>query len=267
MLIIAGPCALLPDKDRMTKLATDLKEAGADVFRAGVWKGGVFPPKDPKVWGPGAAGVAPLRATGFAAGLSVATEVRTPKHLDELARMPGAASGGYAALGMVWTGARIMQAYDDVREIAAAAARMDIPFAIKRHPGSTLRDLLGIIAHVIDSGYPEERLWVIERGTVSITYHDEVRWRPDPLAIAQVKETYPDVRVMGDASHSVGRREYVFRMAMAYVAAGADGLMIEVMDRPEDSPSDVRQCISVSEFAQIAHLARQVETLTAKGEK
>ena len=156
--------------------------------------------------------------------------------------------------GFVWTNARSMQNYELIRPLASIAQARRQTLMIKRSPGSTIREVMGIIHHAFDAAY-RGQLWIIERGIVGIGYDDEIRWRPDILAIPQIKDECSnlalDVRVMLDASHSCGKREYVAAIAKAGLAAGADGIMVEVFDVPEESPSDSRQALSVAEFRKL----------------
>ena len=71
------------------------------------------------------------------------------------------------------------------------------------------------------------------------------------MIIPQVKEKYPEVKVMYDATHSTGKREYVLPMCKAAKGAGADGLLVECLDVPDDSPSDARQTIDLPTMAKL----------------
>jgi 3-deoxy-D-arabino-heptulosonate 7-phosphate (DAHP) synthase len=249
MKIFAGPCALLNDAPRMVSLAMALKDAGADVFRAGVRKGGTFPPSlGSNTWGVGYEAGRDI-LTAVREVMPVTTEVREVAHMETLKE----------CMAYFWTPARQMQVYDTMRDMAKWCADNRAILMVKRGPGNTMREVKGIIEHIKQVGYPLERLWIIERGIVGIGYTEETRWRPDLLLIPELKDARPEVRVCVDCSHSVGRREFVDEVAMGATAMGADGLMIEVMDNPEDSPSDARQTVDIEAFTKIVRGVKDVK--------
>ena len=254
MKIFAGPCAMLRDHGKMVQLAYDLKEAGADVFRAATHKGGTFPPAQPEVWG--ACDPMALARIKDTVGIAVCNEVGS---------MPQFWAQMWA--DYIWLPARKFQAYDFVREVAASISQGVSPetagplelahpptgqgLMLKRSMGATVREICGMIEHVKSVGYPTNLLWIIERGIGALGTDDVSRWRLDLMIVPQIKEKYPDVKVCVDVTHGVGRREYAYSMAKASVGAGADGLMLEVLDKPEESPSDARETIDLETFKQI----------------
>lgn len=257
--IIAGPCALLPDADRMIKLAKNLKEAGADVFRGATHKGGTFPPKDGKVWGTGDYKL--LARIKDETGMEVSNEIAT---------LPQMYAQWWA--GYIWIRARSFQDYALVREVAkicavgtpnweAGPAVLGQPptgqtLMLKRGPGATPRDCFGMIEHCASVGYPIDRLWIVERGVAALGTDDISRWRIDFTIIPQIKEKYPMVKVCVDVTHGCGRREWVEPLSKASISAGADGLMLEVLDVPDESPSDARETIDLETFKRIADYAK-----------
>ena len=120
----------------------------------------------------------------------------------------------------------------------------------KRSTNATPRDIFGVIEHAKESGY-RGPLWICERGISAFGTDDISRWRLDLQIIPQIKETHPEVKVMVDLTHGVGRREWVLPMAKAAKGAGADGLLVECLDVPDDSPSDARQTIDLPTMAKI----------------
>ena len=248
-IVVAGPCALMNYPDRMHRLAHELKEAGATHFRAGIWKGGVFPPPANSLsWGMGEFGIPLLEAIHEQEQIEVMTEVRNAAQVAML-----------DCCSVVWTAARIMQDYQDLRQIAHICGDSKKAMALKRHPGATIRDWRGAIEHCFDAGGNDLSLWVVERGTVSISPTEMTRWRPDMLAITEIKEDYGHrIKTIFDVSHAVGKREWVIPMARAAVAASVEGLMVEVMDIPDDSPSDARQAIDISTFRGLMSQVKQL---------
>ena len=259
MLLFAGPCAMLPDHDRMVKLAVELKAAGADIFRAATRKGGTFPPADPKVWG--TVDAMELARIKEAAGMPVSNEIGSmPEFWNQF------------WCDYIWTPARKFQAYDFIRELASGIARGVKPeeagplelahpptgqgLMLKRGMGCTAREIFGMIEHVKSVGYDLRKLWIIERGIGALGTDDVSRWRPDLMIVPQIKEKYPEVKVCYDVTHSIGRWEYAMAMAKAGAAVGCDGLMLEVLDVPEDSPSDARETINLETFRLIAQAVK-----------
>jgi len=116
--------------------------------------------------------------------------------------------------------------------------------------GATLSDLLGAAAHIEHGALHEVVL--CERGVVTHDHGDpRIRWRPDILAIAQLKADNPEYRVVLDCSHSTGRRDLVGPIARAGMAAGADGLVIEVIKTPSESQTDAAQAVDWAGFEKI----------------
>ena len=125
------------------------------------------------------------------------------------------------------------------------------PVLLKRGMGNTLSDLLGAAAHIMHGGKNSEVV-LCERGVVTHDHGDpRIRWRPDILAIAQLKADSPEYRVVLDCSHSTGRRDLVRPIARAGMAAGADGLVIEVIKTPAESQTDAAQAVDHDGFKRI----------------
>lgn len=136
-------------------------------------------------------------------------------------------------------GARAQQHYQLLRTLG----QYDKPIFLKRNTGCTVDEVLGSCEHLLVGGAKE--IYIIERG--SSTFHTDVRWAPMPHIIPSIKSIC-DIPVIMDASHSTGRRDLVPSMTLAGVAAGADGVLIEVHDNPEKSLSDADQAIDLNTF-------------------
>jgi 3-deoxy-7-phosphoheptulonate synthase/chorismate mutase len=123
------------------------------------------------------------------------------------------------------------------------------PVLLKRGMGNSIAEWIGAAAHIEHGGKNEVVL--CERGIVTHEHTDpRIRWRPDILAIPQVQGDY-GYKVILDCSHSVGRRDLVQPIAKAAMAAGADGVMIEVMEDPTKSMTDAAQGVDHDEFKRI----------------
>ena len=266
-MIFAGPCSLPHDPKQAVALARACKDAGADVFRCKFLVGGSFPPpggrSDP-LWGPGEAAEECLREiSGF---MPAACELRAPS-LPLIAAWP--------FISYWWIPARQMQNYDFVREAAEACARHHDPIGgggtptliIKRAPYARLRDVEGIVRHVEDVGYPLDRLWVCERGIMTFDHGGEgpaPSWPVDldAMFIPDFKAKFPQVKVMADVAHATGDRRRVLPAARIAAAAGADGLMLEVYDPPDASPTDTALAVSPAEAEKIIRGYRHIRSAT-----
>ena len=234
-VVFAGPCAF--ENDQMAiEIALGVKKAGAHVFRAGLWKGGSSPEK--VHWGVGKLGVRMMEKISYEI-MPVATEVQNESEISCL---------NESNFAWLWIGARFMQNYPLQRVIGKWQIQTGGKVMLKRGFGNTIQETIGAV-RLIKSASGGKEVWVCERGIVSFERSDEVRWRPDLLSIPQFqKEGY---KVVFDGSHSVGKREYVIPMCAAAVAAGCDGIMVEVHKEPDKSVTDANQAISIEEFGEL----------------
>lgn len=218
--IIVGPCLLQSPKDVV--LAKKLKDVGVDVFRAKPFRGeGTHPPK-------GLPKSEPFDMLGtfekIREFMPIATEIQidlNPVRFD-----------------FIWTPSRQMQNYQLLKQLNGNHSHI----ILKRHFGCTIDEVIGATEY-LDM---VNDLYICERGIVNFDRHDDSRWLPDFKGILELKQR--GYKVIFDASHSAGRREYVLPLAKAALVLGVDGLMIEVREIPEDSWSDQRQCVELKEF-------------------
>ena len=129
------------------------------------------------------------------------------------------------------------------------------PIILKRGLGNTIDEWIGVAEHL--SYFGNKNIILCERGVVSFERSQETRWRLDILAIAQVKQDYSQYSIIADVSHGTGRRELVIPMAKAALAAGADGIIVEVHTNPEESKTDGRQTIDIPTFAKLMKEIKQ----------
>ena len=234
--LIAGPCAV-ESPEQVTSIARQVSAAGAQLLRGGAFK----PRTSPYTFGGlGAEGLELLCRAGRETGLPVVSEITDPRQLSL-----------FREVDVLQVGARNMQNFELLRELG----RQEKPVLLKRSFGATVTELLQAAEYILAGG--NERVILCERGIR--TFETDSRATLDVAGIAALKEQ-SHLPVLGDPSHAAGRRELVAPLALAAAAAGADGLMIEVHDRPEEALSDGRQALTCGEFAR---LARRVQALTA----
>lgn len=234
--LIAGPCAV-ESWEQVTSIARQVSAAGAQLLRGGAFK----PRTSPYTFGGlGAEGLELLCRAGRETGLPVVSEITDPRQLSL-----------FREVDVLQVGARNMQNFELLRELG----RQEKPVLLKRSFGATVTELLQAAEYILAGG--NERVILCERGIR--TFETDSRATLDVAGIAALKEQ-SHLPVLADPSHAAGRRELVAPLALAAVAAGADGLMIEVHDRPEEALSDGRQALTCGEFAR---LARRVQALTA----
>ena len=234
--LIAGPCAV-ESPEQVTSIARQVSAAGAQLLRGGAFK----PRTSPYTFGGlGAEGLELLCRAGRETGLPVVSEITNPRQLPL-----------FREVDVLQVGARNMQNFELLRELG----RQEKPVLLKRSFGATVTELLQAAEYILAGG--NERVILCERGIR--TFETDSRATLDVAGIAVLKEQ-SHLPVLADPSHAAGRRELVAPLALAAAAAGADGLMIEVHDRPEEALSDGRQALTCGEFAR---LARRVQALTA----
>lgn len=234
--LIAGPCAV-ESPEQVTSIARQVSAAGAQLLRGGAFK----PRTSPYTFGGlGAEGLELLCRAGRETGLPVVSEITDPRQLPL-----------FREVDVLQVGARNMQNFELLRELGW----QEKPVLLKRSFGATVTELLQAAEYILAGG--NERVILCERGIR--TFETDSRATLDVAGIAALKEQ-SHLPVLADPSHAAGRRELVAPLALAAAAAGADGLMIEVHDRPEEALSDGRQALTCGEFAR---LARRVQALTA----
>jgi len=231
--IIAGPCAV-EDADELAKLAQSLKRSGAHLLRGGVYK----PRSSPYDFqGLGRTGLKMLAAAGRAAGLPIVTEAVDERSLAEVEE--------YAHV--VQIGARNMQNYALLKRVGACR----LPVFLKRGFTATLEDFLLAAEYVLEQGNPNVML--CERGIR--TFSDHSRFTLDISIVPRLQEL-SHLPVFVDPSHASGRRGNVAALAKAAVAAGADGVMVEVHPNPDEAMCDGLQSLKPAAFELLADQIR-----------
>jgi len=226
--VFAGPCSV-ESREQILESANAVKAAGAQILRGGAYK----PRTSPYSFqGMEEEGLVLLREASDASGLPFITEALTPEQVPIVAK--------YA--DVIQIGARNMQNFG----LLKAAGRATKPVFLKRGMMSTINELLMSAEYVMSEGNPDVIL--CERGLR--TFETETRNTLDLSAVPVLKKL-SHLPVVVDPSHGTGHWDLVLPMAKAAVAAGADGLMIEVHPRPEEAFSDGAQSLKPGRFHQL----------------
>ena len=230
--MIAGPCAV-ESAPQMAAVAQSVKESGAQLLRGGAFK----PRTSPYTFqGLGEQGAALLVQAGRDTGLPTVTEITDPAQLDAL-----------ADVDVLQVGARNMQNF----ALLKALGRTRKPILLKRGTSATVEELLLSAEYILSGG--NTQVILCERGIRSgLT---PARAALDVSAVPVLKRL-THLPVIVDPSHAAGRADLVEPLALAAVAAGADGLLVEVHDRPATALSDGAQSLTPAAFAQLAQKVR-----------
>jgi len=228
IMVIAGPCSV-EGRDMLLATAKAVRASGARALRGGAYK----PRTSPYSFrGLGEEGLKILSDVRAETGLPIVTEVMDTRQVNLVA--------SYA--DMLQIGARNMQNYNLLTEVG----RLRRPVLLKRGMSATVEDLLLAAEYVLSQGNPNVVL--CERGIR--TFETATRNTFDLAAIPVLKqETH--LPVLADPSHAGGRRDLVGPLAYAAIAAGADGLIVEVHPEPEAATSDGDQSLDFDEFADV----------------
>jgi 3-deoxy-7-phosphoheptulonate synthase len=235
VVVCAGPCAI-ESRSQLLETAHAVKEAGAKVLRGGAYK----PRTSPYSFqGLGPEGLKFLAEAREETGLLVVSEVMSPEQVPMVST--------YADILQV--GARNMQNYALLHAVGEAQR----PVLLKRGMMSTMEELLMSAEYILSHG--NDRLILCERGIR--TFEQYTRNTLDINAVPMLKQL-THLPVFVDPSHGTGKWSLVGPVARAAVAAGADGLLIEVHPRPEEALSDGAQSLKPERFAQLVTELRAV---------
>ncbi len=225
VVVMAGPCSV-EDEEQISTVGESVARAGARVLRGGAFK----PRSSPYSFqGLGEEGLVLLAQARDQTGLPVVTEVVAPEDVELVAR--------YA--DMLQIGARNMQNFRLLSEVGAQT----LPVLLKRGISSTVEELLLAAEYVVSAGNP--RVVLCERGIR--TFETTTRNTLDVSAVPVLKQK-THLPVIVDPSHAAGERSLVPHLARAAVAAGADGIIVEVHNDPESALSDGKQSLTPDGF-------------------
>ncbi|MDR0596354.1 MAG: 3-deoxy-7-phosphoheptulonate synthase [Clostridiales Family XIII bacterium] len=219
--VIAGPCSI-ESEEQILSIARDVKRGGASMLRGGAFK----PRSSPYSFqGLGLDGLELLKIAREKTGLPIVTELMSSEYLSEFER----------DVDIIQIGARNMQNFSLLRDVG----RLGKPVLLKRGPSSTIEELLMAADYILYGG--KSNVILCERGIR--TFETATRNTLDVSAVPVLKKK-SHLPVVVDPSHGTGYWDLVYPMALASAAAGADGLIIEVHDRPEFALCDGQQSIT-----------------------
>jgi 3-deoxy-7-phosphoheptulonate synthase len=235
LAMIAGPCAI-ESAEVLDTIAGEVKTAGANILRGGAYK----PRTSPYSFqGLGEAGLKILKEVGRKHRMPTVTEVMDPRQVETV--------NCYADMFQI--GARNMQNFDLLREVGQTHK----PVLLKRGMSATVKDLIMSAEYILAEGNPNVVL--CERGVRS--FEDSTRNMLDLAAVPNIKGQ-SHLPVIVDPSHATGRPDLIPAMACAAIAAGADGVHIEVHSCPEKALSDGPQALLPKQYAQVMGRLRQL---------
>jgi len=242
VVVMAGPCSV-ESRDQIFSAAAQVKTAGAKFLRGGAFK----PRSSPYSFqGMGLAGLELLREVGDATGLLIISEVMEISQIELM--LP--------YIDCFQVGARNMQNFNLLRELGLVRK----PVLLKRGIAATLEELLLSAEYILSGGNYDVIL--CERGIR--TFETYTRNTMDISAIPVIKKL-SHLPIVGDPSHGTGRRDMVPQMARATVAAGADGLLIEVHPNPDKAVSDGAQSLFPDQFAKLMDELRIIAPAVGRG--
>jgi 3-deoxy-7-phosphoheptulonate synthase len=226
--VIAGPCSV-ESRTQILETAHAVREAGAAGLRGGAFK----PRTSPYSFqGLKEKGLEMLAEAREATGLAIVTEVMAPEHVSMVAKYTD----------VLQVGARNMQNYP----LLEAVGETDKAVLLKRGPSATMDEFLLAAEYILKTGNPNVML--CERGIR--TFEDHTRFTL-PLATVPYLHQTTHLPVVVDPSHGTGKASLVTPMAVASIAAGADGLIVEVHPNPEKALSDGYQSLTPTAFQQL----------------
>ena len=233
--VIAGPCSV-ESEEQLMEVAHAIKDAGASMLRGGAYK----PRSSPYSFqGMGVDGLKLLAQAREETGLPIVTEILNVKHLDAVLE--------YADVLQI--GARNSQNYALLQEVGKSKK----PVLLKRGMSTTIKEFLMCAEYILSEG--NEDVMLCERGIR--TFETATRNTFDLNAIPVLKER-THLPIVADPSHGTGYWQYVTPMALASIAAGADGLIIEVHNNPEVAVSDGGQSLKPKKFADMMKRAAAI---------
>ncbi len=243
-IIIAGPCSV-ESKEQIIEIAKAVKKAGATMLRGGAFK----PRTSPKSWqGLGEEGLKYLVMAREETGLPIVTEIMTETQIPLFEEYE---------IDACQIGARNCQNYPLLKELGKTTR----PVLLKRGMGQRIEELLHSAAYITTGGNPN--VAVCERGIR--TFETLTRFTFDINAIPLIKKI-SNLPVIADPSHGTGRADIVASVARAAIAAGADGLIIEVHTDPERSKVDRDQAIDPNSLERIASDVKAIRSVVGDDE-
>lgn len=235
IVIIGGPCSV-EGEEQITRIAQEVKDAGGCMLRGGAYK----PRTSPYSFqGLGHEGIMDLAAAKEKTGLPIVTELMSADKIDDFVEH----------VDLIQVGARNMQNFD----LLKALGKVNKPILLKRGMSATIEDWIMSAEYIMASGNPNVIL--CERGIR--TFEKYTRNTMD-LAVVPIIKEKTHLPIVIDPSHATGDWKYVEAVSLAAIAAGADGLIIEVHDHPEAAWSDGAQSLKPERFKALIEKSRRV---------
>ena len=242
LAVIAGPCSV-ESKEQVIEIAKAAKAAGANLLRGGAFK----PRTSPYAFqGMGSAGLDILVAAKEATGLPIVSELMDAEYLDEFIEK----------VDLIQIGARNMQNFDLLKKVGKATKK---PILLKRGLSATFQEWIMSAEYIMASGNPNVIL--CERGVR--TFESYTRNTLDLQAVPVIKEL-THLPIIIDPSHAGGKWWLVNPMAKAAVAAGCDGLMIEVHNSPETALCDGPQSLKPKKYTELIEEIKEIGKIVGK---
>ena len=239
--LIAGPCTV-ESREQTLEVARVAADAGATMLRGGAYK----PRTSPYSFqGLGVEGLRLLQEAKEETGLPIVTELMDVRDVEDVVEVAD----------VIQIGARNMQNYS----LLAEAGRTGLAVLLKRGLAATLEELLMASEYVLKEG--NDQVMLCERGIR--TFETAYRFTLDLLAIPALREQ-THLPIVVDPSHAAGRRDWVEPMSLAAAAAGADGIIVEVHNEPEEAICDGPQALATERFADYAERLRRVAEVAGK---
>jgi 3-deoxy-7-phosphoheptulonate synthase len=239
--LIAGPCSV-ETREQLLEAARIAQHAGATMLRGGAFK----PRTSPYAFqGLGVEGLEILAEARRLSGLPIVTELMDPRHLEDVA----------AFSDIIQIGARNMQNF----QLLSSVGEVDRPVLLKRGLAATIDELLMAAEYIVKEG--NDRVILCERGIR--TFETATRNTLDISAIPIIKQR-SHLPVVVDPSHAAGKVELVEPLSLAAIAAGADGIMIEMHPTPETALSDGAQSLDPGQFTRVSARIRDIVAWTGK---
>ena len=242
IVVIGGPCSV-EGLEQICDLAHDVKEAGGCMLRGGAYK----PRTSPYAFqGLGSKGIEYLVEARRQTGLPIVSEIMSIDKIDEFVDN----------VDLIQVGARNMQNFD----LLKALGKINKPILLKRGLCNTIEEWLMSAEYIMASG--NENVILCERGIR--TFEKYTRNTLD-LSVVQIVKRKSHLPIIIDPSHATGDWELVESMALAAIAAGADGLIVEVHRNPECAWSDGQQCLKPEKFMTMIEKGRAIANVIGRG--
>jgi 3-deoxy-7-phosphoheptulonate synthase len=241
LAIVAGPCAV-ESREQARTIAAAVSAAGARLFRGGAYKPRTSPYSFQGLAEDGLKILSDIRAEF---GLKIVTEAIDVESVDLVEKYGD----------VIQVGARNMQNFSLLKRVGKSHR----PVLLKRGNAATLEELLMAAEYILAEG--NYQVILCERGIRTFT--DHTRNTLD-LSVVPAVQQLSHLPIIVDPSHGTGRREKVIPLSRAAIAAGADGLIVEVHNKPEEALSDGNQSVHPQEFEQLMREIRQIAPVLAR---